>query len=82
MHYSAGIDTAFESVSHIERDVNYGWLVRPIHANRAGFFLGLIYLHIRRGIFYKRFISFHAWIARVSLYVLTIATAFLGYVLP
>lgn len=82
IHYSAGIDTAFESVSHIERDVNYRWLVRPVHANRAGFFLRLIYLHIRRGIFYKRFISFHAWIARVSLYVLTIATAFLGYVLP
>jgi len=82
IHYSARIDTAFESVSHIERDVNYRWLVRPIHANRAGFFLRLIYLHIRRRIFYKRFISFHAWLARVTLFVASIATAFLRYVLP
>lgn len=57
MHYSAGIDIAFESVSHIERDVNYRWLIRPIHANGAGFFLRLIYLHVRRRIFYKRYMN-------------------------
>lgn len=81
IHYSARVDTAFESVSHIDRNVNYRWLVRPIHANRAGFFLGLIYLHTRRGIFYKRFMSFHAWIVRVVLLFASIATAFLRYVL-
>ena len=82
IHYSAGIDTAFESVSHIERDVNYRWLIRPIHANRARFFLRLIYLHVRRRIFYKRFINIHTWLSRVALLVASIATAFLGYVLP
>jgi len=82
MHYSARIDIAFESVSHIERDVNYGWLIRPIHANRARFFLRLIYLHIRRRIYYKRYINSLAWLVRVLLLVLSIGTAFLGYVLP
>lgn len=82
IHYSARIDIAFESVSHIERDVNYGWLIRPIHANGARFFLGLIYLHVRRGIFYKRYINTLAWLVGVALLVLSIRTAFLGYVLP
>ena len=82
IRYSARIDIASESVSHIERDVNYGWLIRPIHANGARFFLRLIYLHVARRIFYKRYMNTLAWLVRVALLVLSIRTAFLGYVLP
>lgn len=59
MHYTANVDLAFSRVSHICRDVNYGWLLRIIHANGASFFFICLYLHIGRGIFYGSFIFLH-----------------------
>nr|YP_010593363.1 cytochrome b [Chionoecetes opilio x Chionoecetes japonicus]QJS52754.1 cytochrome b [Chionoecetes opilio]UWV18220.1 cytochrome b [Chionoecetes opilio x Chionoecetes japonicus]WAI96443.1 cytochrome b [Chionoecetes opilio x Chionoecetes japonicus] len=82
MHYTAHIDLAFSSVAHICRDVNYGWLLRTMHANGASFFFICLYLHIGRGIFYGSYIVFHAWMVGVIILFMTMATAFLGYVLP
>jgi len=82
IHYSANIQIAFESVDHICRDVNYGWLIRTIHANTASFFFFCIYFHIRRGIYYNSFLFIQTWTVGVILLLLTIATAFIGYVLP
>lgn len=82
MHYTAHIDLAFSRVAHICRDVNYGWLLRTIHANGASFFFICLYVHIGRGIYYGSYITFHAWIVGVVILFITIATAFLGYVLP
>ena len=70
------------SVSHIMRDVNLGWLIRILHANGARFFFIRLYLHMARGIYFNRFIFTPVWIIGVSLFLATIATAFLGYVLP
>nr|YP_009407619.1 apocytochrome b [Maja crispata]ASF62436.1 apocytochrome b [Maja crispata] len=82
MHYTAHIDLAFSSVAHICRDVNYGWLLRTIHANGASFFFICLYFHIGRGIFYGSYMMFHAWMVGVLILFMTMATAFLGYVLP
>nr|BAN60018.1 cytochrome b [Chionoecetes japonicus pacificus] len=82
MHYTAHIDLAFSSVAHICRDVNYGWLLRTMHANGASLFFICLYLHIGRGIFYGSYIIFHAWMVGVIILFMTMATAFLGYVLP
>ena len=82
IHYTAHIDLAFSRVAHICRDVNFGWLLRTIHANGASFFFICLYLHIGRGIFYGSYIRLHAWIVGVIILFITIATAFLGYVLP
>lgn len=82
IHYTAHIDLAFSRVAHICRDVNFGWLLRTIHANGASFFFICLYLHIGRGIFYGSYIRFHAWMVGVVILFITIATAFLGYVLP
>lgn len=82
IHYSANIDIAFNRVVHICRDVNYGWLLRTIHANGASFFFICIYSHIGRGIYYGSYILFHTWIVGVLIFFIVIATAFLGYVLP
>ena len=82
MHYTADIDIAFSSVTHICRDVNYGWLLRTLHANGASFFFICLYAHIGRGIYYGSFIYFHTWSIGVLIFFLVIATAFLGYVLP
>lgn len=82
IHYTADIQTAFNSVNHICRDVNYGWLLRTIHANGASFFFICIYLHIGRGLYYKSYIYIETWNIGVLLLFLTIATAFIGYVLP
>nr|YP_010155130.1 cytochrome b [Oregonia gracilis]QQX28748.1 cytochrome b [Oregonia gracilis] len=82
MHYTAHIDLAFSSVAHICRDVNYGWLLRTMHANGASFFFICLYLHIGRGIFYGSYVLFHAWMVGVIILFMTMATAFLGYVLP
>lgn len=82
IHYTAHIDLAFSRVAHICRDVNYGWLLRTIHANGASFFFICLYIHIGRGIYYGSYITFHAWIVGVVILFITIATAFLGYVLP
>nr|QTC08212.1 cytochrome b [Parachauliodes yanbaru] len=82
MHYSTDITLAFSSISHICRDVNYGWLLRTLHANGASFFFICIYLHIGRGIYYGSYKFTHTWMIGVLLLFITMATAFLGYVLP
>nr|YP_010164371.1 cytochrome b [Scyra compressipes]QRM82009.1 cytochrome b [Scyra compressipes] len=82
MHYTAHIDLAFSSVTHICRDVNYGWLLRTMHANGASFFFICLYFHIGRGIFYSSFTSMYVWMVGVIILFMTMATAFLGYVLP
>lgn len=82
IHYSANIDIAFNRVVHICRDVNYGWLLRTIHANGASFFFICIYAHIGRGIYYGSYNLIHTWIIGVIIFFIVIATAFLGYVLP
>nr|YP_010309741.1 cytochrome b [Epicauta tenella]UMR54858.1 cytochrome b [Epicauta tenella] len=82
MHYCPNIDLAFNSVVHICRDVNYGWLIRTLHANGASFFFINIYAHIGRGIYYSSYNLIHTWMVGVIILFLVMATAFLGYVLP
>nr|AND97156.1 cytochrome b [Theopompa sp. FY-2016a]ASY98325.1 cytochrome b [Theopompa milligratulata] len=82
MHYSAHIDLAFSSVVHICRDVNYGWLLRTIHANGASMFFICIYLHIGRGLYYGSYKFYYTWMIGVVILFLVMATAFMGYVLP
>nr|ACJ43634.1 cytochrome b [Echinotriton chinhaiensis] len=82
MHYTADTHLAFSSVAHICRDVNYGWLVRNIHANGASFFFICIYLHIGRGLYYGSYMFKETWNIGVILLLLVMATAFVGYVLP
>ena len=82
IHYSANVSIAFDSVIHICRDVNYGWLIRTIHANGASFFFFCIYFHVGRGIYYHSYIYIQTWVVGVLLLFLTIGTAFIGYVLP
>jgi len=82
IHYTADISIAFNSVAHICRDVNYGWLLRTLHANGASFFFICIYLHVGRGIYYGSYIFVPTWFAGVILLFLVIGTAFIGYVLP
>nr|QNV11898.1 cytochrome b [Pacifastacus leniusculus] len=82
MHYTPNIELAFSSVVHICRDVNYGWLLRTIHANGASFFFICLYSHIGRGIYYGSYTYFHTWMVGVLIFFLTMASAFLGYVLP
>jgi ubiquinol-cytochrome c reductase cytochrome b subunit len=82
IHYTADIETAFNSVNHICRDVNYGWLLRALHANGASFFFICIYIHIGRGIYYGSFLYTYTWRIGVIILFLVIGTAFIGYVLP
>nr|YP_008083016.1 cytochrome b [Rhodosoma turcicum]CCO25795.1 cytochrome b [Rhodosoma turcicum] len=80
--YSAYITQAFASVNHIMRDVEGGWVLRFVHSNGASFFLGCMYIHVGRGLFYKRYFSVHVWNIGVVLLLLSMLTGFLGYVLP
>nr|YP_008592427.1 cytochrome b [Pseudorhombus cinnamoneus]AFC88454.1 cytochrome b [Pseudorhombus cinnamoneus] len=82
MHYTADVSTAFTSVAHICRDVNYGWLIRNIHANGASFFFICLYLHIGRGLYYGSYLYKETWNVGVILLLLVMMTAFVGYVLP
>uniref|UniRef100_A0A097ZID0 Cytochrome b n=1 Tax=Hynobius hirosei TaxID=1485600 RepID=A0A097ZID0_9AMPH len=82
MHYTADTSSAFSSVAHICRDVNYGWLMRNIHANGASFFFICIYMHIGRGLYYGSYMYKETWNIGVILLFLVMATAFVGYVLP
>nr|AFJ97113.1 cytochrome b [Galaxiella pusilla] len=82
MHYTSDISTAFSSVTHICRDVSYGWLIRSMHANGASFFFICIYLHIGRGIYYGSYLYKETWNIGVVLLLLVMMTAFVGYVLP
>uniref|UniRef100_A0A894JTT6 Cytochrome b n=1 Tax=Hydroporus sp. IBE<ESP> AV45 TaxID=2811614 RepID=A0A894JTT6_9DYTI len=82
MHYTANIDMAFYSVNHICRDVNYGWLMRTLHANGASFFFICIYLHIGRGMYYGSYKLMQTWLIGVIILFMVMGTAFMGYVLP
>lgn len=84
IHYTPHTDLAFTSVEHIIRDVNYGWLIRYFHFNGASFFFIVVYLHIFRGLYYGSYIHPREilWCSGVLIFLLIIATAFLGYVLP
>nr|ALO70604.1 cytochrome b [Staphylinidae sp. 2 EF-2015] len=82
MHYTTNTELAFNSISHICRDVNYGWLMRTMHANGASFFFICLYCHIGRGIYYNSFNLMMTWSIGVIILLITMATAFLGYVLP
>nr|WRY72459.1 cytochrome b [Warodia biguttata] len=82
MHYSADVKMAFDTVSHITRNVNYGWAMRTIHSNGASLFFICLYIHTGRGIYYGSYKYTKTWILGVMLMLITMATAFLGYVLP
>nr|AAS75537.1 cytochrome b [Poephila cincta]QUU43637.1 cytochrome b [Poephila cincta atropygialis]QUU43638.1 cytochrome b [Poephila cincta atropygialis]QUU43639.1 cytochrome b [Poephila cincta atropygialis]QUU43640.1 cytochrome b [Poephila cincta atropygialis] len=81
-HYTADTSLAFSSVAHMCRDVQFGWLIRNLHANGASFFFICIYLHIGRGIYYGSYLNKETWNVGVILLLTLMATAFVGYVLP
>jgi ubiquinol-cytochrome c reductase cytochrome b/c1 subunit len=84
MHYTPHVDYAFNSVEHIMRDVNYGWMLRYLHANGASMFFIAVYIHIFRGMYYGSYKAPREvlWILGVIIYLLMMATGFMGYVLP
>nr|WRK21490.1 cytochrome b [Nelidina sp. n.] len=82
MHYTANVEMAFISVSHIMRNVNYGWFMRNLHSNGASMFFICMYMHVGRGIYYGSFHLFKTWTMGIIILLTTMATAFLGYVLP
>nr|QDA95917.1 cytochrome b [Caluromys lanatus]QDA95918.1 cytochrome b [Caluromys lanatus]QDA95919.1 cytochrome b [Caluromys lanatus]QDA95921.1 cytochrome b [Caluromys lanatus]QDA95924.1 cytochrome b [Caluromys lanatus] len=82
MHYTADTQTAFSSVAHICRDVNYGWLIRNLHANGASIFFMCLFIHVGRGIYYGSYLYKETWNIGVILLLTVMATAFVGYVLP
>jgi ubiquinol-cytochrome c reductase cytochrome b subunit len=84
MHYTPNVDLAFNSVEHIMRDVNNGWLIRYTHANVASFFFIFVYMHIARGMYYGSYKSprILVWTIGTIILILMMAIAFLGYVLP
>jgi len=82
MHYCCDISLAFDSISHIIRDVQHGWLLRYLHANGASFFFIALYMHIARGIYFGSYMFVIVWYIGVFLLLLSMALAFLGYTLP
>lgn len=82
INYVPNIELAFDRINHIYRNVNYGWFIRSIHANGASFFFIVLYLHVGRGIYYESFMFIPTWFAGIIILLLTIITAFIGYVLP
>nr|UXR12269.1 cytochrome b [Theretra clotho] len=82
MYYTANIEMAFYSVNYICRNVNYGWMIRTLHANGASFFFICIYIHIGRGIYYESFNLIYTWFVGIIILFMLMATAFMGYVLP
>ena len=84
MHYTPHVDMAFTSVEHIMRDVNFGWLLRYMHANGASMFFIVVYLHIFRGLYYGSYKAPREllWWLGLVIFLLMMATAFMGYVLP
>ncbi len=84
MHYTPHVDYAFASVEHIMRDVNYGWLMRYLHSNGASMFFLAVYIHMFRGLYYGSYKAPRemSWILGVIIFLLMMATAFMGYVLP
>nr|AHD26613.1 cytochrome b [Napaeozapus insignis abietorum] len=82
MHYTSDTTTAFSSVTHICRDVNYGWLIRYLHANGASLFFICLFLHVGRGLYYGSYTFIETWNIGILLLFAVMATAFMGYVLP
>lgn len=84
MNYTPHVDLAMASVEHIMRDVDYGWLIRYIHANGASMFFIVVYIHMARGLYYGSYMSPKElpWCVGVIIFILMMATAFMGYVLP
>nr|AAL32326.1 cytochrome b [Glossophaga soricina] len=82
MHYTSDTATAFNSVTHICRDVNYGWVLRYLHANGASMFFICLYLHVGRGLYYGSYMYSETWNIGILLLFAVMATAFMGYVLP
>jgi ubiquinol-cytochrome c reductase cytochrome b subunit len=84
MHYVPSVDHAFDSVQRIKRDVPFGWLIQSIHATGASMFFLAVYIHMFRGLYYGSYKAPREvlWILGVVIYLLMMATAFLGYVLP
>nr|ANC85401.1 cytochrome b [Neodon fuscus] len=82
MHYTSDTSTAFSSVAHICRDVNYGWLIRYTHANGASMFFICLFLHVGRGMYYGSYNMIETWNMGIILLFAVMATAFMGYVLP
>jgi quinol-cytochrome oxidoreductase complex cytochrome b subunit len=82
--YTPSADLAFDSVERIMRDVNYGWLIRYMHMNGASMFFAILYIHLFRGLYYGSYKPPREllWIIGVIILLLSIATAFMGYVLP
>jgi ubiquinol-cytochrome c reductase cytochrome b subunit len=84
MFYVPSSDAAFNSVQYIMRDINYGWLLRYVHANGASFFFIVVYVHVFRGLYYNSYVTPREllWSLGVVILIVMILTAFLGYVLP
>ena len=84
MHYTPNVDLAFFSIEHIMRDVNNGWLIRYTHANGASFFFIVVYAHMARNLYFGSYYSprIALWYSGLVIFVLMMATAFMGYVLP
>nr|YP_010180052.1 cytochrome b [Anisopteromalus calandrae]QUX32898.1 cytochrome b [Anisopteromalus calandrae] len=82
MHYAPNITLAFNSIIHIIQDVNYGWLIRLIHMNGASMFFICMFIHIGRGLYYNSFVLIMTWFMGVIIFLFTMGTAFMGYVLP
>nr|AKA19765.1 cytochrome b [Myotis flavus] len=82
MHYTSDTTTAFNSITYICRDVNYGWILRYLHANGASMFFICLYLHVGRGLYYGSYMYTETWNIGILLLFAVMATAFMGYVLP
>nr|AJD83457.1 cytochrome b [Cercocebus atys atys] len=82
MHYSPDTSSAFSSIAHTTRDVNYGWIIRYLHANGASMLFICLFLHVGRGLYYGSYLLLKTWNTGVMLLLTTMATAFMGYVLP
>jgi ubiquinol-cytochrome c reductase cytochrome b subunit len=82
MHYSADVSIAFSSVTHILEDVNYGFILKYLHANGASAFFICVYIHIARGLYYGSYLRSHLWFSGISIFLIMMLTAFIGYVLP
>jgi ubiquinol-cytochrome c reductase cytochrome b subunit len=82
MHYCADVSIAFSSMVHIIRDINYGFLLKYLHANGASVFFICVYIHIARGLYYGSYLKTHLWLSGVIIFLIMMLTAFIGYVLP
>nr|YP_011036730.1 cytochrome b [Xestocephalus limpidissimus]WRK21334.1 cytochrome b [Xestocephalus limpidissimus] len=82
MHYNSSTEMAFNSIDHIMRNVNYGWMLRIIHSNGASLFFMCMFMHVGRGLYYGSYKMIKTWMTGTLILLVTMATAFMGYVLP